>query len=862
MFRTEKYLGELLDCFDAQRPGDYETEFIFVDDGSDDTSGDIARAWLDRSGSAGRVIRQENGGVSRARNTGLAAATGDWVTFPDSDDLLSDTYFAEAAGSLRGPGSKAVLLSANVWGYEEATGERRDNHHLRHKFAGGDGAVDLRRRPTFLQTQAASAFFRLDVIREHDVAFVDGLRVAEDAVFAATYLLHAPAPVMAPLRKAIYYYRRRADATSAANSYTTNPDFYFGRFERGYLPLLELAQSRGGVPRWLEYLVLYDLGWYFPREMERDRKATHLTDAERARAVELVQAVLRQVSEPAILNYRLTRINAEIRALMLTLSGRPLPETGTVRLSRNSPGAFEICYLYQGALPEEVIESDGRPVTPVAAKTRKLDYLGQKLLHERILRLPELPDVGLVLDGKARPLQLSGGYNLGASEVSAARTRAAKTGSSGSLARRIAFRGAIELVCFTKAPINAPTATRKGIALRKERYRAGIRTLARAPYFTKKFARAWLIMDRVGSARDNGEYLYEYLRAERPDINAWFVIQKDTPEWDRLSGLGFRLIAYRSIEHQVALQNAALVASSQLDVEIVSPVPVNFYPGSRRPWRFVYLQHGVLQHDLSHWFNGKGIDLLTTASVDEQESIVADGSSYRLTSDSVVLTGFPRHDDIVKAAARHPYDGRSVVLIAPTWRNSLFLPKPSFAARRKLRDPFLQTDYGRNWMGLLRHPALKRLADEQGARIVYLPHPNFRDNTPDVSYPDHVTVIESTPDLHDLMASARVTVTDYSSIFFDAALGGSRIVYFQFDQEAFLNGSHTYLPGYWDYDKHGFGPVTTQLDDAARLTADAYGADGAQWPAVYQERISRTLPLTDGNAAKRITELIERKFTI
>ena len=110
------------------------------------------------------------------------------------------------------------------------------------------------------------------------------------------------------------------------------------------------------------------------------------------------------------------------------------------------------------------------------------------------------------------------------------------------------------------------------------------------------------------------------------------------------------------------------------------------------------------------------------------------------------------------------------------------------------------------------------------------------------------------------MARARVTVTDYSSIFFDAALAGSHIVYFQFDREEFLDGSHTYLPGYWDYDTHGFGPVATDLDDAARLTADGFGAGNAPWPDRYRERIERTLPLADGKAAERITELIENKF--
>ena len=862
LFRTERYLGGLLESFDDQRPGDYDLEFVFVDDGSDDRSGEIAQAWLDSTSATGQVIRQDNRGVAAARNRGIEAATGSWITFPDSDDFISRSYFDEAAKALRDTGDEAVLLSANVQRFVETTGKSYDDHPLRHKFRGNATTVDLKYHADFIQTQVASAFFRLDLIRDRDIRFIDGLRVAEDAVFASTYLLLAPGTIIAPLQNSIYYYRRRAAATSAADTYRTNPDFYFGRFSRGYLPLLELARSRGDIPRWLENIVLYDLGWFFPREMSLERKATHLTEAEKAQVIELMQRVLGQIDESTIINYRITRISAEVRALMLTLAGQPLPEVGTVRMSKNVPGSFELTYLFQGDQPAELVERNGEPITPLAAKTRKLDYFGQTLLRERIIRLPEVADVGLRLDGRPRLLQF-GAYYLGASEASAALARS--VGAPGvsrgtSIVKQVAIRALAEVACWTKLPLRFPAAAKKGAALRSRRYRTFIRNVARTPRFKGRYSGAWLIMDQLRAGHDNGEYLYDYLAAERPDINAWFVIQKGTPEWDRLRRKGFRLIAYRGTEHKIALQRAAVVASSNLDLEIVEPISTDYYPNGRRPWRFVYLEHGVLQHNLAHWFNTKDIDLFTTASVDEQESIVSDGSTYKLTSDTVVLTGFPRHDAIVKVAERYPFEQRSTVLIAPTWRNSLFLPKSSFGAQRKLRQPFLESEYGREWMALLTHPALKALADEHGAEIVFLPHPNFRGNMPGVTFPGHVTVIESAPDIHVLMSRSRVTVTDYSSIFFDAALAKSRIVYFQFDQETFLKAGHTYLPGYWDYHQHGFGPIATDADEAAALIAQAYSADADAWPRLYTDRIARTLPLADGGSAKRITAMIEAKF--
>ena len=106
IYNVAPYLRKCVDSLLAQDISDYE--IILVDDGSTDDSGAIAdeivkeaignRQWAienetNRQSPIAnsptlRVIHQENAGLSAARNTGIAAATGDYIMFVDSDDYL------------------------------------------------------------------------------------------------------------------------------------------------------------------------------------------------------------------------------------------------------------------------------------------------------------------------------------------------------------------------------------------------------------------------------------------------------------------------------------------------------------------------------------------------------------------------------------------------------------------------------------------------------------------------------------------------------------------------------------------------------------------------------------------------------
>lgn len=89
VYNGEEYLRQCLDSICCQTFADWEC--ILIDDGSMDNSGKICDEYGEKD-CRFRVIHQENGGVSAARNIGIGHATGDYITFIDSDDWVSESY--------------------------------------------------------------------------------------------------------------------------------------------------------------------------------------------------------------------------------------------------------------------------------------------------------------------------------------------------------------------------------------------------------------------------------------------------------------------------------------------------------------------------------------------------------------------------------------------------------------------------------------------------------------------------------------------------------------------------------------------------------------------------------------------------
>ena len=109
IYKTEKFLPGCLESVINQTYPDLE--IIIVNDGSPGNADEICRTYAAKD-SRIKYICQDNQGVSVARNNGLAAASGDYIYFLDSDDSMALDFFAEIAAVIQKNPADLIVIGA------------------------------------------------------------------------------------------------------------------------------------------------------------------------------------------------------------------------------------------------------------------------------------------------------------------------------------------------------------------------------------------------------------------------------------------------------------------------------------------------------------------------------------------------------------------------------------------------------------------------------------------------------------------------------------------------------------------------------------------------------------------------------
>lgn len=834
VYDVGSYLPEFIASIEAQDFDLDRVEVVLVDDGSSDDSLAQALAWADRRPGLVRVLQQENAGQGAARNAGLRVATGEWITFTDPDDALAPDYLRVVDRFLdRHPETQLVATNRLLW--KEETGEVTNTHPL-YRFFSYDRLADLDTSETSFHGSAPAAFFRASVLQTESLEFDVRIRPNfEDGHFTARYLLHCPRPLVAFLGSARYHYRKRRNRTSSLQGSMLDERRYTDVFTHGYLAILHEARARrdGQVPLWLQHFLVYELAGYLGAYEYGTRQTISdgpVIDAFHAN----MAAVLGQLDLQRVVPYVEYTLSPQ---LALVLQHGYAEETWVQdqvlldELDRDQRLA-RVRYYFQGDAPAEAVVNGEVVTGAVHAKTRALEYFGRTLLQERILWVRIGPDLRVRLNGAWAPLRFELPLRQSTRALPARIRR-----DAGSPSRR--RRRQVERV--TPSP-KTPEARRA-------------RAAADRPRSAKRYADAWVLMDRIHDANDSAEVLFRRLRGFHPEVNAWFVIEKGTPDWRRLrKEFGRRVVAHGSLEWKVLMAHCTDLLSSHADIPTMQPTAITEFTEPR--WRFTFLQHGVIKDDLSGWLRSKKIDLFVTSTEAETASILGDGSPYPFTTKEVRLTGLPRFDRLRETAERLAPQGRDLLLVAPTWRKWL-VTELEDNQHRSLHEDAAGSEFVRTWVDLLADPALAELCRAHGLTLALLPHPNLPGLAPQLELPPHVRLLDyDGADVHEYFARTRVLVTDYSSIAFNAAYLDRPVVYYQFDGDRIRYGAHVGRRGYYSYETDGFGPVTA--DRAAAVAAIAAALEAGADPAPpYRARIAAAFPERDGQCCERVIAAVK-----
>ena len=628
-------------------------------------------------------------------------------------------------------------------------------------------------------------------------------------------------------------------ATEPPIEFWCDPATYDHALQHTFIvPLDAIVQLHGGVPHSLQMAVLQQLHWYFTVDLRERAPTVALTEAMAPAFHERVRHIMRHIDAQVLEALDPQQVSTEVRHALLSYQGPALHSIVALDAYDHDQGLVRLSYYVHGEPPTEVFMIDGAAVAPTYAKYRACRYYHRMLLRQRIVWLPVAgaKTLSVMLAGVAVPIAVG-----------------EQPFVAGSAAEP---RGLIatELLPTVRAAYPPGKGGQQPLPPGWIGWKARLlRGLAQLPVVRRKFAKAWVFADREFDADDNAEHLYRWVKEHHPEINVWFMLNRSSPDWNRLKEDGFRLVP-PGLKRKLLILNSEHIISSHTDY-VFGGFDRSLY-GSAMQWRYTFLQHGVTTNELSSWLGPCEFDRFITSSPAEHESVVGNATAYPYTDREVRRTGMPRHDRLLQISQRTPTAEVNMLLVMPTWRAGLVDDRMAGRKRTECMAAFAASDYAKHWRALLRNEELRDLAARGGQRIVFMPHLNAAPYIDAFAPPSDVQVVTAAnSSIQQVLVSSAGFITDYTSVAFEIAFLRRQVFYYQFDRESFFSGDHNWRPGYFDYERDGFGPLAL-TEEELMIHLRRYFSNRAQPEAEYLTRMERAMPNRDDQSCKRVFESI------
>ena len=204
VYNGEKYIPELIENLKAQKASRDTLELVFVDDGSADRSLEVLNSYKASAEFSVSVYSQDNSGVSAARNLGIKYAKGEFITFLDVDDFVTEDYFTTINNAAEKDDFDVFVFSSiRVRGSERP--EITADYSAPEKISNDDMLCKMVSNPT--KYGVYNLLCKSEFIKNNSLSYAVGFKYYEDYDFI--YRAFALADGILMTEKPLYFYMMR-----------------------------------------------------------------------------------------------------------------------------------------------------------------------------------------------------------------------------------------------------------------------------------------------------------------------------------------------------------------------------------------------------------------------------------------------------------------------------------------------------------------------------------------------------------------------------------------------------------------------------------------------------------------------------
>ena len=873
IYNTGRYLDDSIGSIVNQTIGFTNIQLILINDGSTDNSEEICLKYKNKFNSNIIYSKIEHSGVSISRNIGLKYALGKYINFLDADDkwdlhaFMYVFYFFKFY--------KNVGIVAGRLKFFETL---NSYHPLDYKFY-KTRVANLTVEYNCIHISGPSSFFRKSLIKTNN--FDKDIFSGEDTIFINNLLLIKP--IIGFIREVIYYYRRRADSSSAVQTQSKKIDFYFSQIKLVGEYLLEKSKKLyNQIVPFIQFYLGYNILF---RIISLAFKI--LNNNQYNEYCKIILKLLNEIEDKYILEQKFASSRIKILALSkkynrdirydIYFQNNYLIYSQYILTDFNNINNIIIWRFLE--IKDNILHFEGKDnfwmlkekyyyyciIGNKQIFPYYLDYSGYDfytmfgLVNKGRLIIFDIPleqikqiTIKFFISFMNKSIEIfpslgyfchiptleNGYYSTKKYIIKQIQKRIVIYKYDENLEKVFTNQYYIQLHKLGKD--NIIELRKKIIAYNYEKDK-----------YNKK--EIWIINDSKNYAGDNGEFFFRYLvKKNNPNIDVYFTINNSSIDYEKLKKIG-NILDYGSKEYLFTFLKSNKIISSVSESWATNPFGKDQnYIRDLFNFDIIYLQNRIIDTDLPQSLNriNKNFNLFIASSKMQYNFILSSGYFYN--KNNVVYTGLSRFDNLIENTKVSLKE--KTILIIPSWRNYIRGTIDLVTYENIYSDTFKNITLFNIYNKFINEQNLISILQQYNYTGILCLHPYFSKQYVDFTKNNYI-IIEKRCEYQKLLSSTSLLITDYSNIFYDFGYLKKPIIYFQFDIEEFRKYNYK---GCFNFEKDGFGPVCYDIQCVVYEIIKEIKNE-CKINKKYLKRINKYFDFSDNNNNDRIYFEITKK---